>query len=99
MRQWILALCVISACGDDGGGGTQDSGNGSDTGGAKTVPGKMSFVLGGTGDGANAQASAPSGSLTPNDEYIVSPRKAKITFVSMAFRKQDGNKLGDGDIM
>jgi hypothetical protein len=82
----------------DGGG----SGSGSDSGGGggTTVAGKMSFVLGGTGAGMNAHAGGTTeGSLTPNDEYLISPRKAKITFASMAFREQDGTKLGGGEVM
>jgi hypothetical protein len=106
MRNWGLALALVTACGgDDGGhmnmhdGGGSGSGDGGGSNGGKTVAGKMSFVLGGTGAGMNAHAGgSTSGSLTPNDEYLISPRKAKITFVSMAFRKPDGNKLGDGDI-
>jgi len=86
MRIWAVGVLLV-ACGDDGGGG------------GSTVRGKMSFVLGGTGDGMNVRAAATTpGSLTPNDEYIVSPRKAKITFASMAFRDETGNKLGGGDV-
>lgn len=98
----------VAACGGGGDNRSADSnmnirdtgGGGGDTGSnAPTkVAGKMSFVLGGTGNGANAHAAVPTGSLTPNDEYIVSPRKAKITFVTMAFRDSMGNKLGGGEV-
>jgi hypothetical protein len=63
----------------------------------------MSFVLGGTSGSSSpyvaslersAIGSAQSASLLPGDEYIVSPRKAKITFTSVVFKSADGATLG-----
>jgi len=83
MRKLGLVL-VIAACGGDGGG--------------DGVPGKMSFVLGGTSGTGMVAPLAPARPLTAGDEYVVSPRKAKLTFASAAFRQQDGNKLGGNDV-
>jgi hypothetical protein len=63
----------------------------------------MSFVLGGTsglsafsplGVAQSARPGATSASLVAGDQYIVSPRKAKITFTSVVFTAQDGSVLG-----
>ena len=59
----------------------------------------MRFTLGATSGSASAlsnlaaenQHTAP---LTAGDEYIVSPRRAKITFTSVIFRDASGNPLG-----
>lgn len=52
------------------------------------VSGKMRFVLGGTSGVATAlrESARPTAPLVAGDEYIVSPRKAKITFTSVVFR-------------
>src|SRR5262245_26297550 len=84
MRTWGLVL-VVAACGG--------SGSGDDS-----VPGNMSFVLGGTSGTMSVAPVAPARPLTAGEDYIVSPRKAKITFASVAFRDQTGNKLGGNDI-
>ncbi len=95
-QRWCgLAVFAVVGCGD----GMHDSPDGGDGGNHGGVAGSMHFVLGGTAPipSSVARRTGPS-ALTPGDEYVVSPRKAKITFASVAFRKADGNKLGDGDL-
>jgi hypothetical protein len=94
-----LVLCLIAAaCG-----GSADSTTRPATSVATTVAGTVSFVLGGTSGSSspfiaglerNAMGSARSASLVPGDQYIVSPRQAKITFTSVVFRSADGATLG-----
>lgn len=78
---------------------TAPAGNGA----AKTVAGTMSFVLGGTSGASSsnvaglerqAGGSAQSASLLAGDQYIVSPRAAKITYTSVVFKGADGSTLG-----
>jgi hypothetical protein len=62
----------------------------------------MSFVLGGTGASSSnvaglerqAGGSVQSASLVAGDQYIVSPRMAKLTFTTVTFRDASGNVLG-----
>ncbi len=75
------------------------------------VRGSMKFVLGGTSGVAAALLGTPSAtslssrsagsaqpaSLVAGDEYIVSPRKAKLTFASVAFLDGAGVSLGNSD--
>jgi hypothetical protein len=100
--RYVLWILVVAACGDDGGGGggggPDGGGGGGDSGGGGTVAGKMSFVLGGTAPTPMMLRAASGATLAAGDEYIVSPRKAKITFASVEFRDQSGNKLGGGDV-
>src|SRR4051812_44123637 len=77
-----LSACTLMACTDPN----------------KKVSGSMHFILGGTSgavvpgaelaQGAAAGQAAP---LTAGTEYIVSPRKAKITFMSIQFRTTTGD--------
>jgi hypothetical protein len=72
------SACVLAAC------ASQEPG--------ASVPGKMRFVLGATSSSPAAfvaGAGAQPASLTAGVEYIVSPRKAKITFTSVVFRNGD----------
>jgi hypothetical protein len=80
-----LTACALSACTEP----------------KKSVPGSMRFVLGGTSGavvpsaGLSRQAALRSlAPLIAGDEYIVSPRKAKITFTSVVFVSADGLDLG-----
>jgi hypothetical protein len=93
----LLVSAAAAACA-----GHSDSTTGT-TAPAATVAGTMSFVLGGTsafsassflGLEQAARPGTPSASLVAGDQYIVSPRKAKITFTSVIFRAQDGSTLG-----
>jgi hypothetical protein len=86
----VLFLSTAAACGDA-------------TGPHGSVAGTMHFVLGGTPGASSssvasldgqARASAQSAALLAGDEYIVSPRKAKITFTSVVFKGADGATLG-----
>lgn len=73
------------------------------------VQGSMKFVLGGTsgssaailGDAEAADTRAALASstaaLTAGVEYIVSPRKAKVTFASVTFVDASGSTLGDSE--
>ena len=79
----VLLACV--GCGDMNGDGDG-------------VAGTMRFVLGGTAPIQNVARRTGPSSLQAGAEYIVSPQKAKITFASIAFRSEDGNKLGGGDV-
>jgi hypothetical protein len=72
----------------------------------KSVVGKMSFVLGGTSGAGSSSLTLPGGAaqqppqvapLGAGDGYIVSPRKAKITFTSVVFRGSAGETLGTSD--
>ena len=45
-----------------------------------------------------ASASPALGALVPNDEYIVSPRKAKITFTSVQFTTATGDGSGQSTL-
>lgn len=78
-----LLVIALVGCGDDGMTG---------------VAGSMRFVLGGTAQIQPVARRARPTPLAAGDQYIVSPRKAKIRFASVAFRQADGNKLGDGDV-
>jgi hypothetical protein len=62
------------------------------------VAGKMSFVQGGTSASPMMVAEAHPAPLTAGDSYIVSPRKAKITFTSVEFRDESGNQLGTSEL-
>ena len=72
------------------------------------VSGTMTFVLGGTAGSTASPATAArsdglwrgavqAGPLVAGDQYIVSPRKAKITFTSVTFRGSTGETLGVSD--
>ena len=98
----LAAGCVLAGCGGAG----QDPGGSNVRTPPTTVAGTMSFVLGGTLGAASSALGIrgdlrPGGSrlasLTPGDEYIVSPRKAKITFTSVIFRDATGAPLGTSD--
>lgn len=65
------------------------------------VTGSMRFMLGGTSGtivpaaGLEQQSAArASAALIAGDEYIVSPRKAKVTFTSVVFEGPSGEPLG-----
>src|SRR4051812_14323847 len=83
-RAMLLALLALSACSKDAP--------------RPRVAGTMRFRL-----GANNSASAPinasiqPASLVAQSEYLVSPRKAKITFTSVVFRDAAGATLGTSD--
>ena len=84
-RMALALLVVLTGCSDDAQGGD-------------IVAGSMRFVLGGTST-TTAVAIAGPATLVANDEYIVSPQKAKITFTSVEFRDQGGNVLGRSDFV
>src|SRR5205085_605470 len=80
-----LSACLIASCSEP----------------KARVTGSMRFILGGTSGSVvpgPAMRSAGSGpalaALVPNDEYIVSPRKAKITFTSVQFTTATGDGSG-----
>ena len=81
----LFAACALAACS-------------SNTPRPK-VSGKMRFVLGGTSGSfvALRSASVESAKLVAGTDYIVSPRKAKITFTSVLFREATGMTLGSSD--
>ena len=66
------------------------------------VSGTMKFRLGGTSGtvvpvaeyGPHAGAATQAAPLTAGEEYIVSPRKAKVTFTSVVFQNARGEDLG-----
>lgn len=73
----------------------------------QTVAGTMSFVLGGTSGSSSLNlagierqggGSVQPTSLMATDEYVVSPRKAKITFTSVTFRGATGEPLGESSL-
>ena len=71
---------------------------------AQRVPGTMRFVLGGTSgaaasiaQSATGQASRQSASLVAGAAYIVSPKRARITFTSVIFRDATGDPLGNSE--
>lgn len=75
--------------------------------GRQTVAGNMSFLLGATSAPSSLAITAsqsqvrrtvPFPTLVANDEYVVSPRKAKITFASVTFRGASGNVLGESSL-
>lgn len=73
--------------------------------GSARVAGSMKFILGGTSGTPvpappNGEAAAPRASfaLTAGTEYIVSPRKAKLTFTSVAFKDATGATLAESDL-
>src|SRR3954471_13027323 len=74
----------------------------SDSGDHKVVAGTMKFRLGAsaaTGPGpANLSATGGSASLVANDEYIVSPRQAKLHFTNVVFVDATGFELQDSPV-
>jgi hypothetical protein len=64
---------------------------------AKRVQGSMKFVVGGTAPVAPVPASGgrSTTAVTADEEYIVSPRQAKITFTSVNFKDATGSSLGE----
>jgi hypothetical protein len=72
---------------------------------APRVPGTMRFVLGGTSGTAGAAVAAASvghaplqtAALVAGVEYLVSPKRARITFTQVIFRDASGNPLGESD--
>ncbi|MDB4908212.1 MAG: hypothetical protein JWO05_2996 [Gemmatimonadetes bacterium] len=84
----VLALAVLAACGSASTDSTTTRPK------VTSVTGTMSFVLAGSATGAAAQVvPRATQSLAANDEYIVSPSKAKITFTSVDFRGKSGETL------
>ena len=106
--QWG-AVCILAGCGATGQEPGQQPGQGGTPGqGSKTVAGTVSFVLGGTtGPGVSSPSlgvqesqlrrSLQGATLAPGDGYIVSPRKARITFTSVVFKGANGDVLGTSD--
>jgi hypothetical protein len=68
--------------------------------GGASIPGTVSFTLGGTDSSATGQPliSRRSSALTAGDEFIVSPKKAKITFTSIEYRGEGSKGLGDSKL-
>ena len=81
----VLLVCVLASCEQP----------------KPVVSGSMRFVLGGT-SGSTSPSPAMAGTskggalaaLVAGDEYIVSPRKAKVTFTSVVFESSSGEPLG-----
>ena len=96
-------LFGIAAASCAGGGGDGTTAPPKSAPPAATVAGTMSFVLGGTSGAPpsslaalqpQARGSMAAASLVAGEDYIVSPRKAKITFTSVEFRGANGVLLG-----
>lgn len=87
----LTALALTACGGGDGPTGT--------TSGRKSVAGTMNFVLGSSSGSSsslinlNLVPDIRPANLVAGAEYIVSPRKAKITFTSVIFRDKDGGEL------
>lgn len=69
---------------------------------AKTVAGSMKFRVGATAPVTPAPAgsatSGPALAVAAGDEYIVSPRQAKITFTSVNFKDASGVSLANSEL-
>ena len=67
--------------------------------GTRSVAGSMKFVQGGTNPASPAPALVGvAASIAANEEYIVSPRRAKINFTSVNFKDAAGTSLGESDL-
>lgn len=74
----VLILGSLGGCGGDGG---------------STVAGKARFVQGGSAVTRAPLIIRSGHRLTPGDQYIISPNKAKITFKSVVFKGASGSTL------